>query len=90
MEEPLKRRGIFEFLFPSAPQRFLEVRLTGQSISEILPSVLSDDVSEVQKRCTSCMVSSCIFHIYYPFQKDECGSEGRNPAMHLKGKKNYR
>lgn len=48
VEEPLKCRGIFELLFPSAPQRCWEVRLTGQSISEIIPSLLPDDISEVQ------------------------------------------
>lgn len=41
-------QGIFELLFPSVHQLFLEVRLTGQSISEIIPSPLSNDVSEVQ------------------------------------------
>lgn len=60
MEEPLKCRGIFELLFPSVCQRFLEVRLTDQSVSEIISSLLTNDV-----RCRTDAIHS--FKLYFPY-----------------------
>lgn len=54
-------QGIFELLFPSVHERFLEVRLTGQSISEIIPSPLSNDA-----RCRTDALHG--FELYFPYK----------------------
>lgn len=50
-------------------QRFLEVRLTGQSISEIIPSLLSNDV-----RCRTDALHG--FELYFPYVSILPVSEG--------------